>query len=128
MCAGGARGAGLGRDPTTSNPRPRPRPHLTGLIQADASQHFVYEVLEEIALTVQDALSGLAVPHCAFNGGRDVWVDVGNKALGIRALQAFFGVPAPHTLHVGDRFTQTGECGARVGGGGWCARFEARPA
>lgn len=50
-------------------------------------KRFSYEVLEELALSVQDALKPLRVPHCAFNGGNDVWVDVGNKALGIRALQ-----------------------------------------
>ncbi len=26
------------------------------------------------------------VPFCAFNGNRDVWVDVGNKSYGIQAL------------------------------------------
>lgn len=56
----------------------------------------------------QDALKDLGVPHCAFNGGNDVWVDVGNKALGIRALQSFMGGSAHQTLHVGDRFTRTG--------------------
>lgn len=71
-------------------------------------RRFSYEVLEEIALAVQDALKHLGVPHCAFNGGNDAWVDVGNKALGIRALQSFMGGKPHQTLHVGDRFTRTG--------------------
>ena len=36
----------------------------------------VYEVLEELAITAQQALAGSAVPFCAFNGGNDVFVDV----------------------------------------------------
>ena len=52
-----------------------------------STKRFSYEILEEIALTVQEALKSCRAPHCAFNGGNDVWVDVGNKALGISALQ-----------------------------------------
>lgn len=33
---------------------------------------------------------------------------VGNKAIGLQALQAYLGVVGGHTLHVGDRFTLTG--------------------
>jgi IMP and pyridine-specific 5'-nucleotidase len=54
-----------------------------------SQKRFLYENLEEICLTVQQALQQCTVPHCAFNGGNDVWVDVGNKALGIRALQKY---------------------------------------
>ncbi len=80
-----------------------------GIVRA-GEHRFPYEVLEEIALAVQHALAGHEVPHCAFNGGQDVWVDVGNKALGIRAVQAFVGgrATAASTVHVGDRFTRTG--------------------
>lgn len=79
----------------------------SGMIR-NQDRRFSYEVLEEIALAVQDALKHLGVPHCAFNGGNDAWVDVGNKALGIRALQSFMGGKPHQTLHVGDRFTRTG--------------------
>lgn len=48
-----------------------------------------YENLEEICLTLQYELKGFSVPFCAFNGGNDVWVDIGNKALGIQALQKY---------------------------------------
>ena len=48
------------------------------------------------------------VPHCAFNGGRDVFIDIGHKALGIRALQARIGAAPAATVHFGDRFTRTG--------------------
>ena len=72
-----------------------------------------YEELEEIAKTVASGLKGVTLPYCAFNGGRDVWIDAGNKRIGIECLQHFVqkGQPSiqPHeTLHVGDRFTSTG--------------------
>ena len=50
----------------------------------------IYEVLEELAITVQNQLSS-ALPFCAFNGGNDVFVDVGNKSLGLEALMAYLG-------------------------------------
>lgn len=52
-------------------------------------KRFLYENLEETCLTVQHELKDFAVPFCAFNGGNDVWVDIGNKALGIQALQKY---------------------------------------
>lgn len=82
-----------------------------------SSKRFTYEILEEITLTVQDALKNCTAPHCAFNGGNDVWVDVGNKALGISALQLYVpkltssgngSLTGAECLHVGDRFTRTG--------------------
>ncbi|EQC29746.1 hypothetical protein SDRG_12518 [Saprolegnia diclina VS20] len=88
-----------------------------GIYNTSTTKRLCYETLEEIALTVQHALKDHSIPHCAFNGGNDVFVDIGNKALGISALQAFVGdrLPTPQTLlagheclHVGDRFTRTG--------------------
>ncbi|DAZ96401.1 TPA: hypothetical protein N0F65_012482 [Lagenidium giganteum] len=95
-----------------------------GILNPSTTKRFSYENLEEICLTVQHALKDCTVPHCAFNGGNDVWVDVGNKALGIQALQKFVFRFLPNELsggseelsiiegmeclHVGDRFTRTG--------------------
>jgi IMP and pyridine-specific 5'-nucleotidase len=67
----------------------------------------IYEVLEELALTVQQQLSS-KLPFCAFNGGNDVFVDVGNKSLGLDALMRHLGCYPHETLHVGDRFTDSG--------------------
>ena len=93
----------------------------------------------------------MQVPFCAFNGGNDVFVDIGNKSLGLHALKKFIGaessevrscklarasiyacmhigsclsrwqlmltaskgaglhvVSCTQTLHVGDRFTASG--------------------
>ena len=48
------------------------------------------------------------MPFCTFNGGRDVFVDVGSKDLGIASLQALVGARPQSTLHIGDQFTLTG--------------------
>ena len=81
-----------------------------GVVPRPGGPPLAYEVLEELALATQAALRahGGRVPCCAFNGGRDVFVDVGTKALGIRALQGLLGAQPGSSLHVGDRFTQTG--------------------
>ena len=71
----------------------------------------IYETLEEIALAMQSELAGSTLPFCAFNGGNDVFVDVGNKSLGLQALQRYLGARPEQVLHVGDRFTVTGNDG-----------------
>jgi IMP and pyridine-specific 5'-nucleotidase len=48
------------------------------------------------------------LPFCAFNGGSDVWVDIGNKLIGVQILQEFLGAIQGETLHVGDQFLSTG--------------------
>jgi hypothetical protein len=48
-------------------------------------------VLEDIALSAQTQLVA-NVPFCAFNGGNDVFVDVGNKSLGLGAMMTFLGI------------------------------------
>jgi IMP and pyridine-specific 5'-nucleotidase len=69
----------------------------------------IYEVLEELAISVQVRLEAPAgIPFCAFNGGADVFVDVGNKSLGLEALMAHLGLQPAQVLHVGDRFTESG--------------------
>lgn len=49
------------------------------------------------------------MPFCAFNGGNDVFIDVGNKEWGVRACQKYFGgIAGSKTLHVGDQFLSVG--------------------
>lgn len=88
-----------------------------------SDKRILYENLEEISLTLQHELRHFRVPFCAFNGGNDVWVDIGHKALGIQALQKYVfrflpqelrdseelrNIQGQECLHVGDRFTRTG--------------------
>lgn len=71
------------------------------------------EQLEETVLVTQKILEmsevGQRLPFCAFNGGNDVFVDIGDKSWGVRACQHFFGgVQGAKTLHVGDQFLSAG--------------------
>lgn len=48
------------------------------------------------------------IPYCAFNGGSDVWVDVGNKLIGVQVMQKLLGASPAETAHIGDQFLSTG--------------------
>ncbi|KAL2002158.1 hypothetical protein VTN02DRAFT_513 [Thermoascus thermophilus] len=71
------------------------------------------EQLEETVLVVQNTVErsevGSRLPFCAFNGGNDVFVDIGDKSWGVRACQRYFGgIDRSKTLHVGDQFLSAG--------------------
>ncbi|KAJ3186596.1 IMP 5'-nucleotidase [Gaertneriomyces sp. JEL0708] len=77
------------------------------------------EQLDEFALAAQRRLNNQQhanlirsgqppLPFCAFNGGSDVWVDIGNKLIGVQMLQQILGAEGNETLHVGDQFLSTG--------------------
>jgi len=79
--------------------------HAVGVVP---TVHTIYEVLEDIALTLQVQIPESSVPFCACNSGNDVFVDIGNKSLGLEALMLYTGAQPDETLHVGDRFTLSG--------------------
>lgn len=71
------------------------------------------EQLEETVLVVQRILemseAGQRIPFCAFNGGNDVFVDIGDKSWGVMACQRYFGgIEGGNSLHVGDQFLSAG--------------------
>ncbi|KAK6462123.1 IMP 5'-nucleotidase [Scheffersomyces coipomensis] len=82
------------------------------------------EHLEEIVLSCSNKLDEIlteGIRVCAFNGGSDVWVDIGDKSLGVEALQRYLcedpGDDLSHTvcpilksesLHIGDQFASLG--------------------
>ncbi|KAJ5392464.1 hypothetical protein N7509_007954 [Penicillium cosmopolitanum] len=71
------------------------------------------ELLEETVLVVQNTVErsavGARLPFCAFNGGNDVFVDIGDKSWGVRACQRYFnGIDPSKTLHIGDQFLSAG--------------------
>eukprot|EP01023_Acetabularia_acetabulum_P009263 TRINITY_DN14113_c0_g3_i4.p2 TRINITY_DN14113_c0_g3~~TRINITY_DN14113_c0_g3_i4.p2 ORF type:complete len:442 (-),score=67.74 TRINITY_DN14113_c0_g3_i4:396-1721(-) len=68
----------------------------------------LYEVLEDLVIGVQNTLISQPLPYCAFNNGTHVFVDVGNKSIGIEALMAHLDLRPQEVLHVGDRFTRSG--------------------
>lgn len=75
-----------------------------------ANEKIPREALDETVLRIQTELdeSKVILPFCAFNGGRDAWVDVGNKRVGVQVLQSYLGITAEQTLHIGDQFLNTG--------------------
>lgn len=81
------------------------KPRAVGVVPKEPT---IYEVLEEMALTVQVQLVDAKLPFCAFNGGKDVFVDVGNKSIGLETLMSYLKKKPNETLHVGDRFTVSG--------------------
>ncbi|KAM3088209.1 IMP 5'-nucleotidase [Clarireedia jacksonii] len=84
----------------------------------DPLYKFPRESLEETVLVVQKKLEmsdvGRALPFCAFNGGNDVFVDIGDKSWGVLVCQKYFGrergedIKGERTLHVGDQFLSAG--------------------
>lgn len=82
------------------------KPRAVGLVPKRACR----EQLDETVLRVQDALRKVNnnVPYCAFNGGNDVFVDIGNKKVGVSGLQKLFNLLPKHCLHIGDQFLNTG--------------------
>lgn len=70
------------------------------------------EALDEVVFTIKEGLQNASppinLPYCVFNGGRDVWVDIGNKSIGVSTLQSFFNVKPEESLFVGDQFLDTG--------------------
>jgi IMP and pyridine-specific 5'-nucleotidase len=84
-----------------------------GLVPLSTESLMPREALDEAVLRVQQQLTGqgganISLPFCAFNGGRDVWVDVGNKRVGVQVLQSYLGIDPHETLHIGDQFLNTG--------------------
>ncbi|ODV91206.1 hypothetical protein CANCADRAFT_2922 [Tortispora caseinolytica NRRL Y-17796] len=83
-----------------------------GIIAVDGAK-LRREDLEEVVLGVQKRLDFLSVSQriqfCCFNGGQDVFVDIGDKRLGVKCLQRYLkGISGHETLHVGDQFASLG--------------------
>ncbi|KAI0112905.1 IMP-specific 5-nucleotidase [Daldinia grandis] len=95
-----------------------------GIIPSSSTVRIPRESLEETVLVVQKILElsvggrdfdNKVVPFCAFNGGRDVFVDIGDKSWGVSVCQQWFGgdgartrIRPEQTLHVGDQFLSAG--------------------
>ncbi|SLM39140.1 imp-specific 5-nucleotidase 1 [Lasallia pustulata] len=76
-------------------------------------QKFTREQLEETVLVTQQVVemsaAGKKVPFCAFNGGNDVFVDIGDKSWGVLSCQRYLGgIEGRKTLHIGDQFLSAG--------------------
>lgn len=86
-----------------------------GIIPTTAlnARKFTREQLEETVLVTQQVVemspAARKLPFCAFNGGNDVFVDIGDKGWGVLACQQYLGgIEGSKTLHVGDQFLSAG--------------------
>ena len=93
-----------------------------GIYAPDQTKSLTREQLEETVLVVQQLVESSIVtgpgqsppahaniPFTVFNGGADVFMDIGDKSLGVQACQKWFGgLPPASTLHVGDQFLSGG--------------------
>ena len=86
-----------------------------GIIPTTAAnaRKFNREQLEETVLVTQQVVemspAAKKLPFCAFNGGNDVFVDIGDKGWGVLACQRYLGgIEGSKTLHVGDQFLSAG--------------------
>lgn len=70
------------------------------------------EALDECVLRIAEKLRvanpPINLPYCVFNGGRDCWLDIGNKSVAVKCLQDWFKIKSYNCLHVGDQFLQNG--------------------
>lgn len=71
------------------------------------SKKLKQEALDEVVLRILEAIRGqespITLPFCVFNGGTDAWLDIGNKSVGVAALQAYYNLQPAECLHVGDQ-------------------------
>jgi IMP and pyridine-specific 5'-nucleotidase len=84
-----------------------------GIVPTIQGAKFPRESLEETVLVVQKILEmspvSKTLPFCAFNGGNDVFVDIGDKSWGVLVCQKYFGdrlgrsIEGKRTMHVGDQ-------------------------
>eukprot|EP01102_Stenamoeba_stenopodia_P007650 TRINITY_DN2159_c0_g1_i6.p1 TRINITY_DN2159_c0_g1~~TRINITY_DN2159_c0_g1_i6.p1 ORF type:complete len:239 (-),score=56.37 TRINITY_DN2159_c0_g1_i6:24-740(-) len=65
------------------------------------------EVVNEITFTIQHQVKR-DIPYCAFTSEYQVWVDIGNKAYGVEALQLMLKIAPENTIHIGDQLLLTG--------------------
>lgn len=88
-----------------------------GIYASDQSVKLTREQLEETVLVLQQVVESsleqgpghVNIPFTVFNGGADVFMDIGDKSLGVQACQKWFGGISPSgTLHVGDQFLSGG--------------------
>jgi IMP and pyridine-specific 5'-nucleotidase len=94
-----------------------------GIYAASQTEKLTREQLEETVLVVQQVVESsllpssqaqpppahASIPFTVFNGGADVFLDIGDKSLGVRSCQKWFGGIRPEeTLHVGDQFLSGG--------------------
>lgn len=78
----------------------------------------LFDKTNELLPVDANSLTDSDIRACAFNGGADVWVDIGDKSLGVAALQQYLYATSTRkdkvlishseSLHIGDQFASVG--------------------
>lgn len=86
-------------------------------LQKPQGIHLFNKTNEQLPVASSD-LTDTDIRACAFNGGADVWVDIGDKSLGVAALQQYLFststrrdkklISHSESLHIGDQFASVG--------------------
>ncbi len=100
------------RKPTSVGIIPGGAKMIQEVPQGHGNEKLKSEALDEVVLRAIDELNNMehsvSFPYCAFNGGRDAWVDIGSKGVAVEALQAYFAIEKKSCVHIGDQFLKTG--------------------
>lgn len=94
---------------------------LNDLLAKIAEPEFIATHMTQLGLKVKESdVLPLEeeITVCTFNGGSDVWVDIGDKALGVESLQKYLckddtihhicPIQKSESLHIGDQFASIG--------------------
>jgi IMP and pyridine-specific 5'-nucleotidase len=84
------------------------KPMAVGYIPIDQNNRGRAESCDEIALRIRRELQPKFRHFCAFHSFGQVWVDVGNKSLGVKAFQQMFDSKPAQTVHIGDQWREVG--------------------
>lgn len=86
-------------------------------LQKPQGIHLYNKTNEQLPVT-KNIFDDTDIRACAFNGGADVWVDIGDKSLGVAALQQYLYststrkdkklITYSESLHIGDQFASVG--------------------
>lgn len=84
------------------------KPNAVGYIPVDTNNRGRSESCDELALRIRREIKPKFYHFCAFHSFGQIWVDVGNKSLGVKAFQEKFKALPNQTLHIGDQWREVG--------------------
>jgi len=83
------------------------KPFAIGYVPLDPNNRGRGESCDEIVLRIRNELKP-PFRFCAFHSNGQIWVDIGNKSLGVKVFQQMTQSGPHETIHIGDQWTETG--------------------
>lgn len=84
------------------------KPNAVGYVPLDFNIRGRAESCDEIALRVRREIKPKFGQFCSFHSFGQIWVDVGNKSLGVKAFQEKFKLKPNQAMHIGDQWREVG--------------------